>query len=72
MLLPSTAMLFSVCVTSLAMVLWTESYLSRYASVAAPVRSFTATKSMSYFFSSAARRTLRPMRPNPFTPTFTI
>ena len=45
-----------------------ESYLSRCASVAALVRSLTATKSRS-FDPSAARMMLRPMRPNPLMPT---
>ena len=48
----------------------TESYFSRCASVAAFVRSLTATKSMS-LSPSAARMMLRPMRPNPLMPTFT-
>ena len=48
----------------------TESYFSRCASVAALVRSFTATKSIS-LLPSAARMMLRPMRPNPLMPTFT-
>ena len=46
-----------------------ESYLSRCASVAAFVRSLTATKSRS-FDPSDARMMLRPMRPNPLMPTF--
>ena len=48
----------------------TESYFSRCASVAAFVRSLTATKSMS-LSPIAARMMLRPMRPNPLMPTFT-
>jgi hypothetical protein len=47
-----------------------ESYLSRCASVAGLVRSLTATISMSGL-PSAARKTLRPMRPKPLIPTFT-
>ena len=48
----------------------TESYLSRCASVAVSVMSFTATKSMSLTpCCFAARTTLRPMRPNPLIPT---
>ena len=47
----------------------TESYFSRWASVAAFVRSLTATKSMSLCF-IAARMMLRPMRPNPLMPNF--
>src|SRR6476620_9674883 len=48
----------------------TESYFSRCASVAAFVRSLTATKSM-FLAASAARMILRPMRPNPLMPTLT-
>jgi len=48
----------------------TESYFSRWASVAALVRSFTATKSIS-LLPSAARMMLRPIRPNPLMPTRT-
>jgi hypothetical protein len=48
----------------------TESYLSRCASVAALVKSLTATKSM-FLSPSAARMMLRPMRPNPLIPTLT-
>src|SRR5216684_346459 len=49
----------------------TESYLSKCASVAALVRSFTATKSM-FASPSAARMMLRPMRPKPLMPTLTF
>ena len=49
----------------------TESYFSKCASVAALVRSFTATKSISLSL-SAARMMLRPMRPNPLMPTRTF
>ena len=38
--------------------------------MAALVRSFTATKSIS-LLPSAARMMLRPIRPNPLMPTFT-
>ena len=48
----------------------TESYFSRCASVAALVRSLTATKSIS-LLPSAARMMLRPIRPNPLIPTLT-
>src|SRR5215471_19433940 len=48
----------------------TESYFSRCASVAALVRSLTATKSI-FLSPSAARMMLRPMRPNPLMPTLT-
>src|SRR3954454_873739 len=50
---------------------YTESYLSRCASVAASVMSLTATISMSADDSCAARKTLRPMRPKPLIPTRT-
>src|SRR5205823_14758746 len=50
----------------------TESYLSRCASVLVSVMSFTATNSSACcFMSTAARSTLRPMRPNPLIPTRT-
>src|SRR6188768_3235127 len=48
----------------------TESYFRRWASVAALVRSLTATKSMS-LSPSAARMMLRPIRPKPLMPTRT-
>ena len=48
-----------------------ESYLSRWASVLASVRSLTATKSMSAPAALAARNRLRPMRPKPLIPTRT-
>src|SRR5215211_3901003 len=48
-----------------------ESYLSRCASVALSVMSFTATHSMSVSLARPARSTLRPMRPNPLIPTRT-
>src|SRR5271170_8217984 len=47
-----------------------ESYFNRWASVFGLVSSFTATNSISGF-PSAARKTLRPMRPKPLIPTFT-
>src|ERR1051326_4690817 len=47
------------------------SYFSRWANVCASPRSLTATKSMSASSFSAARKMLRPMRPNPLIPTFT-
>src|SRR5262245_35302418 len=47
-----------------------ESYLSRWASVSALVRSLTATISMDGS-PIAARMMLRPMRPNPLIPTLT-
>src|SRR5919202_2186602 len=49
----------------------TESYLSRWPSVAASVMSLTATISTSASDSCAARNTLRPMRPKPLMPTRT-
>ena len=48
-----------------------ESYLSRCASVAASVRSLTATMSMSSC-AIAARMMLRPIRPNPLIPTLMV
>ena len=45
------------------------SYLSRWASVALSVRSFTPTSSMSAPEASTARKKLRPMRPKPLMPT---
>src|SRR5215210_108580 len=48
-----------------------ESYLSRCASVALSVMSFTATHSMSVSLARPARSTFRPMRPNPLIPTRT-
>ena len=50
----------------------TLSYLRRCASVAASVRSFTATTSMSAPRRRAARRKFRPMRPKPLIPTRTL
>ena len=51
---------------------WTESYLSRWASVLGSVMSLTETNSRSVWFAStAARNTLRPIRPNPLMPTRT-
>src|SRR6201995_1343497 len=68
--LPSTEMKSSPAV----MVWWRfpkmESYLRRWARVAGLVRSLTATNSMSGL-PSAARNTLRPIRPKPLMPTFT-
>src|SRR3954453_7027079 len=48
-----------------------ESYLSRWARVAASVMSLTATNSSSELASWAARNRLRPIRPKPLIPTFT-
>src|SRR5215217_3791461 len=50
---------------------YTESYLSRCASVLESVMSLTATISMSALDSCAARNTLRPIRPKPLIPTRT-
>src|SRR5438034_574820 len=51
---------------------WMESYFRRCASVLVSVMSFTATNSSACcFMSTAARSTLRPMRPNPLIPTRT-
>src|SRR5512136_2736576 len=49
---------------------WTESYFRRWAKVCASVRSFTATTSNSFLF-RPARRTFRPILPNPLIPTLT-
>ncbi len=54
--------------TSRRSVPWTESYLSRCASVLLSVMSFTATNSRA-LSSRQARRTFRPMRPKPLIPT---
>ena len=48
-----------------------ESYLSRWASVLLSVRSLTATISRSLPLASAARKKLRPIRPNPLMPILT-
>ena len=68
--LPSTVMKSSPAVMVLGRLPRMESYLSRWASVAGLVRSFTATNSIAGF-PSAARKTLRPIRPKPLMPTFT-
>ena len=67
---PSTEMLSPVASTFDFRLPSTESYLSRWASVFALVRSLTATKSM-FLSPSAARMMLRPIRPNPLMPTLT-
>ena len=46
-----------------------ESYFSRYARFSAGTRSLIPTNSMS-LSSIAARKTRRPIRPNPLMPTF--
>src|SRR3954468_18199893 len=74
--LPSTTISSSVEVTLYGSRPRIESYLSRWASVALSVMSFTATISMSLWpatrCASTARQKLRPIRPNPFTPTRTV
>ena len=50
----------------------TESYLNRWPSVLASVRSLMPTNSMSAPCLSAARTTSRPMRPKPLMPTRTL
>ena len=51
---------------------WTESYLRRCASVLGSVMSFTATNATASLCSvTAARSTLRPIRPNPLIATRT-
>src|SRR3954454_21008674 len=69
--LPSTTMASSVCSTVPGYGPYTESYLSRWASVLESTRSLTPTHSMSALRSCAARKTLRPMRPKPLMPTRT-
>ena len=49
-----------------------ESNLSRFASEALSVRSFTPTISMSAPEARTARKKLRPMRPKPLIPTRTV
>src|SRR5580658_7473707 len=68
--LPSTEMKSSPAVMVWCRFPKMESYLSRWASVAGLVRSLTATNSISGL-PSAARNTLRPIRPKPLMPTFT-
>src|SRR5580704_14429213 len=68
--LPSTVMESAVKLTSFFRLPRIESYFSRWASMAGVVKSLTATNSMSGL-PSAARYTLRPMRPKPLMPTFT-
>src|SRR5215207_6327100 len=48
------------------------SYFNRWASVLLSVRSLAPTTSMSAPWASAARKKLRPMRPNPLIPTRTV
>ena len=67
---PSTEMPSPLASTLACRLPSTESYFSRCASVAAFVRSLTATKSM-FLSPSAARMMFRPMRPNPLMPTLT-
>src|SRR5215471_19754130 len=67
---PSTAMPSPETSTFACRLPSTESYFNRCASVAALVRSLTATKSIP-LSPSAARMMLRPMRPNPLMPTLT-
>src|SRR6202046_3548498 len=67
---PSTEMKSSPASILLGRLPRIESYLSRCASVAGLVKSFTATKSISVF-PRVARKTLRPMRPKPLMPTLT-
>ena len=66
---PSTSMPPSVARTSASQVPRTESYLSRWAISSLEPRSLAATKSMSAPRCLAARKKLRPMRPNPLMPT---
>src|ERR1700674_2253835 len=70
MTLPSIEMLSAPAVILCGRLPRIESYFSRWARVLGSVRSLTATKSR-FLSASAVRRTLRPMRPNPFMPIFT-
>src|SRR4051812_20607976 len=74
--LPSTTISSSVEDTEYGRRPRIESYLSRCASVALSVMSLTATISISVlpacFCASTARQKLRPIRPNPLTPTRTV
>src|ERR1700676_652152 len=70
MTLPSIEILSAPAVILCGRLPRIESYFSRWARVFGSVRSFTATKSR-FLSASAVRRTLRPMRPNPFMPIFT-
>ena len=65
---PFTKIAPSFAVTSARRPPWTESCFRRWASVLASARSFTPTTSIS-LSPSAVRKTTRPMRPNPLTPT---
>src|SRR5512146_2798415 len=65
---PSTRMQSVPALMSLLRLPRMESYLSRWARVLGSVRSLTATNSILRSL-SAARSTLRPMRPNPLMPT---
>src|ERR1700687_1669909 len=67
---PSTEMVSCLATTFAWRFPSTESYFNRCASVAALVRSLTATKSM-LVSPSAARMMFRPIRPNPLMPTLT-
>ncbi len=67
--LPSTMISSAVLFTSYGRRPRMLSYFSRWASVALSVRSLTATISMSLPLAATARQKLRPMRPNPLTPT---
>src|SRR4051812_2386653 len=69
---PPTAMPSPVTLTSSSSRPWVESYLSRWALVSGGTRSLTATMSTSAPDFFAARRKLRPIRPNPLMPTRTV
>ena len=66
---PSTVMPLLDCLTSCARTPWTESYFRRWANAFTVVRSFTATMSIAAPDFLAARRKLRPIRPNPLMAT---
>jgi hypothetical protein len=67
--LPPTVISSAVAFTSCGRRPRIESYLSRWASVALSVRSFTPTISMSAPDASTARKKFRPIRPKPLMPT---
>ena len=69
MVLPPTVISSAVALTSCGRRPRMLSYLSRWASVALSVRSFTPTTSMSASDASTARKKLRPIRPKPLMPT---
>ena len=69
---PSTTMPSRVARTFASRRPWTESLPSRKAMVSMEPRSLTATNSKSAPRALAARKKLRPIRPNPLMPTRTV